>query len=817
MLPTSPELILALRATRRTPLLTLVAAVSIAIGIGLATAAFTVVRDTTLGRLPVPHGDRIVALRDVDRAGGWDVPVEHAEFTRRRAALRSFDDVAGYRTRRPLVEPAGGEPGGGTVANAAFVTMNAFSVLEVQPVVGRGFDSGDAVGGDAIVVSDAFARTLAGAPQAALGRRLVIEGQSRTVVGVMPRGFRFPFDHDLWLPLPLAPAGPAAGPLTMFGRLAPHASPRAAQGELSVVAAAAPVSADATAPLSHRVVRYTRSAMGANVEVLFASVVAALVLLLLVSAANVANLLLARTAARTREIAVRAALGASRARIAFQLFLEALAIAVVGAALGLAAARWGLAWFRRTVPDLPFWADLSLDPLVVGFATALTLVAATVAGVVPARGATGMAIGDALKEGGRGIRFGRINAVLVAAELAVAVGFLSGAATLGHGLMAFGYRGFGLPAERVLVAQLYHGQPPALEVADAPTERSARRAVWREFLAENQRTQRELATRLEATPGVRAVAFASHLPGNEPAPALVEVELGGAEPARRLTRLVEVGHGFFSMLDARLLRGRGFDLHELDGRGHVAIVNAPFARRMFGAADPLGRRVRLVTPGTGGAPDSAGAWLEIVGIAPDLGLNPGDPARADGIYVPLEPTNVVRIAIRTDADPRALVPVLHRQALALPAPPQVQWTKPLAAQLAEPVALFRGFGVGLTAVGGIALLLACAGLYAILALSVTQRRREIAVRLALGARPATVMRAVLRRSAGQIGVGVLVGGALGFAILEAIRSLPFDISRGGALTLAGTALLMCLAGAAACAVPVRRALAIRPMDLLREP
>ncbi len=815
MLSSSPELVLALRATRRTPLLTAVAAVSIAIGVGLATAAFTVLRETTFGTLPVPEGERVVALRDVDRAGGWDLPVEHAEFARRRAALRSFDDVAGYRTRRLLVERSGGGEGG-AVTNAVYVTVNAFEVLRAAPAAGRTFDGTDAAGGEAIVVSDGLARALAAEPRAAVGLRVVIEGRSRTVVGVMPAGFRFPYDHDVWLPLPLTPTGSGAEPLAMFGRLAPSVGLATARAELAVVAAAAPVMAGAPPEPHHRVVGFTRSALGAGVEVLFVSVVAALVLLLLVSSANVANLLLARTAARTRDIAVRAALGASRARIAFQLFLEALAIAVAGATLGVAGARRALGWFRGAVPDLPYWADLALDPLVVGFAALLTVLAAAVAGVVPARRATAIGIAEALKESGGGIRFGRLSAVLVATELAVAVGFLSGAATLGRGLMTFGYRGYGLPAERVLVAQLYHGQPPALLAPDAPAERSARREVWRAFLEDNARMQAELAVRLQAAPGVRAVAFASHLPGNDPATAMVEVE-GGAGAVRRTTRLVEVGAGFFPLLDARLVLGRGFDAHELAGRGTVAIVNAPFAQRMFGGAHPIGRRVRIVTAGTGGAPDSAGPWLEVVGVAPDLGLNPGDPARADGVYVPLAPTNVVRIAIRTDADPRTLVPALHRFALGLPQRVEVQWSLPLAAQLAQPVALFRGFGVGLTAVGAIALLLASAGLYAILALSVTQRRREIAVRLALGAGAATVLRAVLRRSVSQIGVGVLAGGAIGFGILQAIRSLPFDISRGGALTLATAALLMGLAGAAACVVPVRRALAIRPMDLLREP
>jgi hypothetical protein len=317
-----------------------------------------------------------------------------------------------------------------------------------------------------------------------------------------------------------------------------------------------------------------------------------------------------------------------------------------------------------------------------------------------------------------------------------------------------------------------------------------------------------IASELGSEPGVRQVSFASAFPGNEIEPESIEIEGAGGLAS---TRVVAIGERYLDVLDARPVVGRTFSTAEQRDAADVALVNEPFVRRSLSpGASPIGRRVRTV-----GEDGSTGRWLPIVGVVRDLGVNPGDPTRADAVYVPLAPTPFVRLGVRSAADPAVLVPrVLELTGRIAPAA-QVQTTMTLAAQLNEVAAVFRRIGVALVAAGTLALVLSAASLFAIVSLTVTRRTREIGIRVALGATARSVLATVLGREARHLVLGALagLGGAVG--LMRLLRQIPFDIQPAGFALTVTFAALMLVVGLAACVWPARRALAIEPMDALR--
>jgi predicted permease len=809
-LPGLLELKLVGRTIARTPLLTVTGVLSLAIGITLAATTYGIVAGLVFGKLDVPEGERIVQIRDVDLERGWDRPLDFARYEQRRVTATTVTPLAAYSTAQTLV----GRPGTqARVISVATLSQNGFDALRARPEAGRLFTAADPLGeaSTAIVIRATLAREQFGSTAAAIGRPLLANNQLRTVVGVMPDNFRFPHVSDAWIP---ATGSAVAGvQFTAFGRLTPGATLATAAAEFELIGARERERAGQQEPqMGYRVSPFARIApsTSAVVGALWLSV-AALVLLLMVSAANVANLLLARTATRGFEFAVRAAIGASRSRLVAQIGIEAFIMTMLGASLGVLGASRALGWFQRAVTDLPYWVNLSLRWDIIAFISVASALATLAVAVLPARQLARMPLAQAIRDEASGFRFGRFSSVLIAAEFAVAIAFLGTIGSAGRGLASFGFGETGIPAEQVLVAQVYFGQPPALARRDAPTDLAARRAIASAFYNDADREARQLVERLTTTAGVAAVTRGSHFPGNEQAERTFEIE---GDPAIHRTRAVEVDAGYFEVLDADLLHGRAFTTTEVETRGPVTVVNVRFAER-YGLGGAVGRRIRFVDSNPAGEP-RRGPWLDIVGVAPNLALNPGNAFAGDGMYVPLEPMNVVRFAIRSTGAPQALQSVLFTEALALPTQPTVQWSKTLATQMAEPVTLFRSLGIGLLGLGAIALLLSGASIYALLSLRVTRQRREIAVRVALGATRAAVARSVLGRTLRDVGLGAAAGLLVAMMISRAIASIPYEIGTSDVGSVGTTILVLLVIGAAACAIPLRRALRLRPMALLRE-
>ena len=813
--PTRADLVLAFRQIHQAPLLNLAAVMALAVGIGLATAAFAGVLNLFYGDLPVDRPDQVVKLHDFDQVGQWGLMIDYAEFDRRRRALRSFSAVAAYNERSVLVAAPGRAP---ELRRAAHVTANLGGALRQAPQLGRDFTAGDETpgAGDVVLISDRLFERLFDRDPAAIGRVMRIDERPHDVIGVMPRGWRFPLSADLWIPLrdePVSGASPLSS-LLVTGRLADGVTLERATAEVRAVAAPW-TQQPGREHVSQVVIPFTASTALPAVVYAVWGIVAALVLLLLVSAANVANVVMARALSRRREMAVRSALGASRARLVAQVVTEALVLGALATVLGALAARWGLRWLEVTVTDMPFWVRLDLDGRVLLFSAAIGLLASIVAGLGPALRVTRGSMYDVLREHASSLSFGRLSGALIVCETAVAVGLLTGAVVLGRSLWNVTDHAARLPAGGVLVAQLYFGQPPALAGAGAPADPDVRRAHWREYLDRVGREQARLVDRLSAEPGLRAVSLASHFPGDQPGDHRVEVRDADGAPRAVTTRVVSVGTRYLDVLRTRPVLGRFFHDDELAAARPVALVNEPFVRKYFAGANPLGRLVRTVDAASRGAAGE-GPWREIVGVLPDLAVNAGDPGRADGIYLPLSPDTVIRVGAAGGGHPLSLMPALHREALALEPRPQVQWTTTLEAQLQEPMTAFRAFGLALSALGAVAVLLTCLGTYAIVAFSVAQRRREIAIRVAIGAGRRDVAATVMAATARQLALGSLLGGALAIGIQQLLGAIPIVLADNGVTAPALIVGMVAVSGVLACAGPLRRALSLHPGDWLKE-
>lgn len=802
ILPSWLDFRMAIRATQASPVVSVTAILALAVGIALATAAFTVVHSVLYSELRAPGGDQILGLRDYDRVGRYGLLITLEEHERRRRALTSYIDLAAYRVRTDDVTFERGHE----IRRVTSVTPNLFSVLGVDPIHGRAFDAKDGEPGAApvVLIREAVARAHGLAPANAVGRQLLVRGERHDVVGVIPDTCQFPFATEIWIPVRDQASGGMDAQFSVVARARPDLDLDAAAAELRVIASQIP-------PLrgeqrDQRVVPFAAIVADDDGAAVGWAIVGGLVLLLLVAAANVANLLLARTAARQREVAIRAALGASRGRVVAAIAIEAAVLAGVAAALGLAGARAALVVFQNSVDDMPYWMRLDLDVPVFLFAVLVAALASIVAGVGPALKVTRGALVDTLRTGHATLRFGRLSAAITMVEAALAVGLLSGAASFAQSLVGFNYQSYRLPEDRVAIAQLYFSPPDEIT---RQTDRDVQQAQWKAFSARVQQERHDLAERVLALPGVRMVAYAWHFPGADRMNVRFEIQ-GHPVVAGVPTRHASVGDGFFALLGARITAGRDFTRDDVDQNRPVAIVNEPFARKYFGDASPIGRRLRI----TLGGPEQP--WREIVGVVPDLGLNPGDPSRADGIYVPLGSMNVLRVAWLTDGNPLALAPAVHEAVRQLPLQPRVQWSHTLATNLAESASIFRGIGWGFIALGVVALVMTCTAIHAIVAFSLAQRRRELAVRLALGAGGRGVVRALLGRTARQLAAGAVLGALLALAINLLIDELPMDVPRAGFWRPAGTMALIMIAGLTACAGPLRRALALRPLDWLRE-
>ena len=815
----SLDLRLGFRMLRKYPGLTLVGGLAMAFAICVGAGTFELVTQVVRPTLPLPDGGRIVGIRHWDAsASQWRMPAP-PDFAAWHQEVRTIDDVGAFRGfPRNLSAPGVQmEP-----VEVAQMSASGFRVTRVPPLLGRTLvDEDERPGATPVVVlgHDLWRRRFGGDP-GVVGREVRLGGTVHTVVGVMPRGFAFPIAHQLWAPLPRSAldADPAQGPgVRVFGRLAPGASLMEAQAELATLGRRAAADfPDTHRHLQPRVLPYATSIVdmsGGEEAAGMLSMNLFVVVLLVLVCGNVALLMFARAVSREGEIAVRNTLGASRGRIIAQLFTEALVLAGVAAAVGLAATGFGLRAALPGIeagvtelPGLPFWVGDRVSPATVLYTGVLTVLAALVAGVLPALKVT-RALGTRLRRasaGGGGYRFGGVWTAVIVAQVAVTVVFPAAAYVAQREGERGQSRDVGFATHEYLTVRLE--MDPALA---APRDTSGA-----ERLARARATAQELERRVEADPAVRGATFAAHLPRTSHPYRVIELDAGSAAPVDpqvgvRYASFTFVAPDWFSVVGVPVLRGRGFHAGDLQPGARTVVVNQSFVQRVLGGGDPIGRRVRLLPPRSRDRAEAGEQqWYEVVGVVPDLGMD----IEPQGLYHPVAPgaASPLYMAVHVRGDPMSLAPRLRALAAAVDPTLQLHQLVPLDGANEDGFMEFWFWLIVL--VSSVALLLSLAGIYSVMAFTVSLRTREIGIRVALGADARRLVGAIFRRPLSQVGLGIVAGTAV-VAVIPWVMGLP--LSARGAALVAGYAVCMMAICLLACIVPTRRALRVEPMEALR--
>jgi putative ABC transport system permease protein len=791
------------RMLTKAPGATFTVLMALSLGIGLPTLMFSLVVGAIVPSLPFENGERIVR---VSRVG--DTPVTAADFEYLSTRQRSFDGLGAVSSTQVSL----GLEGQPTESLAgATIDPALLALLSVSPARGRAFTAADALADAPAVVllgHDVWQERLAGDPEV-LGRVVRVNGRETEVVGVMPDGFGFPFDDEIWLPLRIDPlrdvlgrSGEQNGALAfLVGRLREGVSRQAASEDLSALLAQADVERGVALSPSSRaqVVGYTNIFNSDGQRFGIAGLLLGVaVLVLLVACANVTNVLLARTVARSREVAIRTAMGASRLRIGSQFLLEVAVLALLGGAGGALFATVGTSIINdviRSAPGAPFWIDFRVDLPVLAFVVLLSALTALAAGLVPALRASRTDPHDLMRDGARGASAfgaGRVMRRFVTVELALSFVLLVGAGLFIRSAANFDDMEFAFDPEEV-----YEARMRLSETHPVPEARAV-------FLGEAREA-------LTAIPETDMVAFASDVPGIGSA-ALVPVEVEGvpAGTESERARSIAVTPGYFELFRSPLVAGRDFGDADRLGAPPVALVNEPFQRRHF-PGGAVGRRVRL-----GAVGDEPDEWRTIVGVVPDLMAGGVERESAEAVYVPVGqvlPPGLVVLARPTTEF--AALPNPVRETLArLDSDVPLMFARSLRASIDAANAQFFWVSVLFLVAGGIALFLAALGLYGVMAFWVAQRTREIGVRMALGGERSRVVRLVLRQGMTQTAWGLVVGLAMAIPVARLVGSALFQVSWYDPVVFGSIILILTAAAWLGCWVPARRATRIHPLEAL---
>ena len=820
------DLKLGFRMLGRYPGLTIVGGLAIAFAIWVGASVFEFIGQMVRPSLPLNGGERVVSLRL------WNAETSDEEFrvafdfAAWRRELRTVGDLGAYRAlqRNLTITEGYGEP-----VEVVEISASAFRLAPEPPLFGRGLLPADELEGAPAVLVLAFDlwRTRFGADTGIVGRVIRLGGTATTIVGVMPRGFKFPITPQLWAPTRLQFANylPADGPgLKVFGRLAPGARIEDAQTELASLGSR--LATDH--PLTHRslrpqVRRFEKSIISLdNIEsAALMSMNLFLALLLVLICGNVALLLFARAATRESEIVVRSALGAGRGRIVGQFVAEALALGGLAAIVGLIATKAGLRWWLGVIDsaegNLPFWFSDTLRPWTIVYALALMLLSAAIMGILPALKVT-RRLADRLRAsaaGGGGPSIGGIWTVLIVGQIAVTVAFPVLTYFIQRDVTQIKSLDVGFADSEYLTALV--GLDP-VEGDTAAVDRMKFQARFSESVG-------KLNALLREEGAVRGVTFGDRLPRMYHEHRLVELDSGAAAPLNPAWPAYRVSaayldHNFFDVVGVPILQGRNFHSGDVAKGSRTIIVNESFVRLVLGGRNPIGRQVRIVKlenqeqviPA-----EERGPWYEIVGVVRDMGLapyQPHDPKYA-GFYFPVDATSIypIRLAIHVNGDPITFGPRLRYLAEKADASLQIDGVRSLDS-VQDGNLQFYAFWMQITTVlCGMALLLSLAGIYSVMSFTVARRTREIGVRVALGADRRRLIMTVFRRPLRQVAIGVAVGTVLVTLLAWSIMSDRMGLMHLGLIV--AYAILMLGVCLVACAMPTRRALAIEPTEALR--
>jgi putative ABC transport system permease protein len=793
----------AIRALRRAPGFAAVAIVTLALGIAATTIVYSVVDGILLRPLPIADADRVMLARETSPTG-LDMSLSVPNYLDWKSRQTSFEKFAAWRGLTANLTGVD-QP---RRLNVRHVTAELFSTLGVTPMLGRDFTAADDVFGveRTAIVSYAFWQRELGATADAIGRRIMLDESPVTVIGVLPQGFTIAREEDVFLPF-----GTYADPksslytgrgnhfgLVAIGRLKPGATPESANAEMQALARQLAQEYPDTNSGNGGTARPLFETLVGNARQMLYVLLGAVIAMLLIACVNLANLMLSRAAGRAQEMAVRRSLGAARWRIGRQMLTESVLLAVIGGTVGVALAYAGFeALVALLPPNQPRIHIITIDWRVLVLAATASIATGVLFGLMPAiQAATGrsMTLLRSARVTGTAQASAGTRRLLLLAEVALALILVSGAGLMLRTMSNLAAIDTGFSHEQIVSAQF--NLPPRFD--------AEKRQLFLDRALE----------RLAAVPGVSKAAFAYSLPVNGSNWNSIFIVEGQPVPERSQlpsSAWIPVSESFFDTMGVRLIRGRLFDSRDATNAPAAVVVNETFARRFFGANDPIGARVKQ------GWPEDKAPWREIVGVVNDTRMNSlqGDPTLQ--VYMPVRQVGQRSGAfvVRADGNPallgRSLEAAIHELEPNLPLFNIQTMDAIIDAAIGNErltVTLLIGFAA-------LALLMAAIGVFGVTAYSVAQRTHEVGIRMALGAKPASVLALVLRQelTACLIGIG---GGIVGALFLSSLlESLLFGVPPRDAVTLAGSAIVLLLVTLAACVIPAYRATRVDPVTALR--
>lgn len=821
------DLKLGMRMLVKYPMLSLVGGLAIAVATAVGVGVSEFVRDMLVPELPLEEGHRIVRIYHGDVEAGGTTPPSLYDLERWRTSVSSLQEMGAYTTMEQGLVSDRGETG---TVSLARVTASAFRITRVPPLLGRFLleEDQEPEAPPVVVLGYRSWQTLLGGDPDPVGRIVHLGGTPTTVVGVMPEGYGFPASQDAWVPLRggadvLSPE--TAPRVNVFGRLGPEASLASTQAELEVAGRRAEADYPRVYQRLHPgVAPFAQRATDGQAALIFAGVRLLFIFLLLVACANVATLVFARTVTREGEIAVRTSLGASRRRIVLQLLAEALLLVGGATLVGLAVARFALGRIGRLfftiqqMPEPPFWWNDALSTATVAYAMVLALVGTVTIGVVPALKATGQNVQPRLGRlsagGGGELHFGGMWTVVIVLQVALSVAFLPLAVSQA-GVAFQDPDESGFPAEEYLTAQL--GRDPAVPPR-TPEERA-------EFLESSRQLFQEVRDRVAADPAVRGAALASGLSAMNHILAPVEFTgTLGDSPVSGASRVLLVDPSYLELMGAAVVAGESLASSDFSPEAATVVVNEAFVQRILGGRNPVGGQLRFPERDPGDESSlirvpAAGTAVQVVGVVRDPGIDAYGPGTHPAIYAPLElapvtpsmvglvgmpqpPATQIFLRVRPEAGP-----IMGRlYGIVGSVNPTLRLSETgSAADAWAPVHAGAHLGGWIfLAVAGIILMLSVAGIYALMSFTVSRRTREIAIRIAMGARPGQILGSVFGRAALQLLAGVVLGS------LVAVPVLWDGVADQGPRTLVIVSSVLLGAGLVSAYLPVRRALGVEP-------
>jgi predicted permease len=795
------------RALLKRPGSTVLSVIAFALGIGLTTTMFSIIYGVYFRGIGVPEANRLTVIHrtnlseDIERMG-----VDQHDFYDWREQQESFVGLAAFYNG--TINVSGTE--GPERFDGAFVSANLFDLLMVAPVIGTTFREGDDAPGaplTAVIGYDVWQTRHNGDP-GVVGTTAKVNGEQATILGVMPDGFMFPQEEEIWVPLRDARSqNPERGDGTwssVMGRLKDGVTFDQAMQDMTLIAQRlAQEYPESNEGVGVGFIDFVEQAIGDEADPVFVAMQIATIFVLLIACANVANLLLARAALRTKEAAVRSAIGASRLRVAFPFFSEAVVLSGAGALLGMGIAKVGTDMFDRAVVGIgkPYFMQFDMDLPILGYVVAVTALTALVSGGAPAWQIARADVNSILKDENRGsssMRAGKVSKLLVIGQVAMSCALLVGAGLMTKSITKLRNYEFNFETENLFTARI------GLFESDYPTPE------------DRQRVFHDLKQQLQAIPRAQSVTLADALPtwgmGSPRFAILGETYETDQDYPR--ARRAAITPDYFQTFSVNITRGRDFTVQDVSGAPDVALVNQRFAEKFFPGADPIGRQIRE------GTSDSEEPWLTITGVVPNMKMEgfQSPPEDSAGFYVPLLQADrrFVSIAVQVaGGNAMALTSEVRNAVRAVDPDLPIYWVRDMSEVIHQQTWFYKVFGTLFIVFGVAALFLASVGLYGVLAFSVSRRVQEMGIRMALGANARDVLRLIVREGGIQLAVGLTLGLGLALGVSNVVQLVMYDVEPRDPTVFGTIVLVISLVSLLASLVPARRATRVDPMVALR--